>query len=1499
MTSKKNTNWLQQLASPLSRRSRRAVRARRQETLRRLHVESLEDRRLLAVFTVLNANDSGAGSLRDALASAAGNAEADTIQFDAGLAGGTISLTSNHATGTFGPTGLVISGDTVTIDGSDAPGLKISGANARRIFAVTSSGSLTLDSITLTGGRAKGGDGGNGDAGGGGAAGLGGAVYVHSGSSLTVRQSTLSGNTALGGSGATNNARFNGGGGGGLGGNGGTGSYAGAGAGGGPSGGAAGTGAGGFGGGGGGGNGGSTSGGAGGFGGGGGGGAGFNGSTPLDGNGGAGGFGGGGGAGGYSSGTGGAGGFGGGNGANYSGSGGGGAGMGGAVFNNGGTVTITNSTLSGNTAQGGTGGSAGQGLGGGVFSRNGSLTILNSTLTSNTAAQGGRGVYVLGDGAAATGTFNNALIGQGDTAVSDAVVNRINGGTATLSGSTNLIRTTSVLNSATNSLAGTLTVNPVLGALADNGGPTLTHAPDALSPAIDVGTNAAAAAGLTTDQRGTGFDRIVNTTVDIGAIELAPPAASVSASFVGNDLVIEDTVGEANAWTVVLVNGGLDLQITDANEEFLDPLPGDVITAGGVLSNGNKTLTIPKSAVTGSLTLNAAGGNDVLTVNRSGGDPVSAGGLTYNGGAGDDALEVLGGTATEIVYAPNAGSGDTARGTIGLDSRTIAFTGLEPSLVTTSAATVTIDLSSLAVSETVTLSDGGGAGQSQVTFANNALEDLVFTNPTALLEIIGTGGAAHTINVEGLDAAFDADLTISGGSDDAVNFQTAATDLGTGALLVTGNTISLSQNVSSEVASVTAQNAVSLTGTATLDAGAGTVSILANQDNGGSQGFSQAAGTAVVTTSNSPAAVLIDVDGTGPAALGAVTAGTTSGRVTVNAGGAITDANAAAVNITADDAVLSAGGVIATLGSRLQLNVDAITATNTSGDIGLEEVSGDLTVINVASGSSGTVRIDAPTGDVNVGTVSAQFNVVLQAPTGSVTDTNGPGVNNLSSLTVEALSSTGIDLDIMSQISGAGFDATGTGDILVRRPTGTLIISGGGIDTADGDISATALSGSLLFNTAIDAGGVNTVTLDATGDVTMLAGATVTSGGGVDVSAGGNIAVRDITAEANTAGGGTAAIKLDTATGNVTVSAPLTATGAPGLHIDIDPVDVLVNANLTATGDIDITASNNVTVAAGVSVTANSDGSGGGDLTITADDGNSGAGDLTADTTSTLSGVYVTLSGFDVTLGTVTATADIAVTAGDDVFQNANVTTGGTANVTVTANGDDIVMADGTTASTGSGQITYSAPDDIRLSALSTTGDVIVTADSNLGTVGAIIDNTAAETANISGNRIALRAGTGIGDGVAPDDADIDVAVNTLAAVTRTGDIHVQDLLGGLSIDTFDSLSGVTITVGGAGDHITIRASSPLTVAAGDPVVNNGGGNIVLAAEGSAATDDLTLNDNVTASGGTGSISLYAGHDILHNLGTISAASSGNVSLSAGENYNGTIPSRAATPTAT
>lgn len=105
----------------------------------------------------------------------------------------------------------------------------------------------------------------------------------------------------------------------------------------------------------------------------------------------------------------------------------------------------------------------------------------------------------------------------------------------------------------------TAPLNARLGPLANNGGPTLTCAllvaPN--SPAINAGDNSGA---TPFDQRGTGFARIVSSTIDIGAFELIPPILNIAyrpnqtvTSWPTNAVgyVLESTTNLTTSWNVV------------------------------------------------------------------------------------------------------------------------------------------------------------------------------------------------------------------------------------------------------------------------------------------------------------------------------------------------------------------------------------------------------------------------------------------------------------------------------------------------------------------------------------------------------------------------------------------------------------------------------------------------------------------------------------------------------------------------------------------------------------------------------------------------------------------------------------------------------------------------------------------------------------------------------------------------------------------------------------
>ncbi len=139
---------------------------------RKAVVESLEDRTLLTVFTVVNTDDSGAGSLRDAIEQANANAGADSISFDAALAGETIVLSTE----------LQITDD-LTVTGLGSDQLTLDGDGNSRVFNVDDSLSeseiiVELSGLTLSNGFAI----------------DGGAILNYE--NLTITDSIVSGNNA-------------------------------------------------------------------------------------------------------------------------------------------------------------------------------------------------------------------------------------------------------------------------------------------------------------------------------------------------------------------------------------------------------------------------------------------------------------------------------------------------------------------------------------------------------------------------------------------------------------------------------------------------------------------------------------------------------------------------------------------------------------------------------------------------------------------------------------------------------------------------------------------------------------------------------------------------------------------------------------------------------------------------------------------------------------------------------------------------------------------------------------------------------------------------------------------------------------------------------------------------------------------------------------------------------------------------------------------------------
>ena len=235
---------------------------------------------------------------------------------------------------------------------------------------------------------------------------------------------------------------------------------------------------------------------------------------------------------------------------------------GGGVSNLGGTVNITNSTISDNFVPDIGGGAGIYQAGTGIGEATGTTTVKSSTIANNI---GPSGVQIN----SATASFVNSIVYNPAAVYECWPFNSISNGN-------NLDRDSTCFGQPSD-----LHGNPNLGPLQNNGGPTVTRALGLGSIAIDKGDNADCT--TPTDQRGSprivGGDAVLGKVCDIGAYEFRQVCRGLEATQIGNNAKNTMTGGAGN--DVIRGNGGNDnLKGTAGNDTICGDGGNDLIDGG-------------------------------------------------------------------------------------------------------------------------------------------------------------------------------------------------------------------------------------------------------------------------------------------------------------------------------------------------------------------------------------------------------------------------------------------------------------------------------------------------------------------------------------------------------------------------------------------------------------------------------------------------------------------------------------------------------------------------------------------------------------------------------------------------------------------------------------------------------------------------------------------------------------------------------------------------------
>lgn len=898
---------------------------------------------------------------------------------------------------------------------------------------------------------------------------------------------------------------------------------------------------------------------------------------------------------------------------------------------------------------------------------------------------------------------------------------------------------------------------------------------------VDGSTSLSATGAITLDARYNDFGDTAPATLSMSGTDLAiiDVDAINLGSITGATLTLTAGGNVTQSSGSISITGDTDISSTGGSV-LLDTTSNDFVTLSGTAQSYEVVEVLGVSiedltATTGDITVTSTGGAIVVTagstVNAAGDISLTSADQSVTTGVGSSlsatnvTISATGAPSGYIDLDGSVASTETLTGTAGTSIYVSSLTAQDLALTTTSGSIVQ-QAGTISVSDTSTLSAGGGGaidldfaandfgtvlastlGQvslydvDEVTLGNVSAGSLTLTTANGSIaqvtgsSIIVTGATILTAggtnaDIELDEDANDFDTVLATATGDAVSL-TDANDLVINGL--TAGTFNLAAG-----GAVTDAGTITVTGDTTVTTTGDLVSFdIATNDFDGGVNVDTTAG------SSSPAAVTLYDDTA--IKLGAISASS----LLVVAGGSITDTSNKAITVTGFATLIAAGD-----GTAYDIQIDnsdlhdfsTTSALTLYGeDIVVDDVDGillgDVTALAdgaadpTISGSAGDLTIRAG-GDVTqaAGTVIDADGLTTLSSTGAFTLTNSN--NDFVTAAVEASSFSITDISgivfgdvtadnasvtaggAISQITNSTWDVSGT-STFVAPTTSNVTLSEDGNDF--GTINAQGLAISIN-----DVDGIVLADIDAFGALTVSANGTIEDNGATDLGDGINVAGNTTL----TATGGQD-ITLDNTVNDfgsdLFFGDAFTSVSASGGAITLTDVDAIKLASITATSFI-LSAGGSVTDTAGQGITVSGDTAivaeaAGDTYDIRLDGDDNLATDLPHDFDT------ITVTGEDVALvdaNDLTVSGSASLDANDD----ATLGTGGT--LAIVTGGDltiDEFTAGGTAtlesaaalslvALTADGDITATSTDRMRIGTVtSTSGAIYLTTNDNFSVI--------------------------------------------------------------------------------------------------------------------------------------------------------------------------------------